>query len=202
MISTVSDYNGARSVRKIRLAPTGSRVSIDQRIEKHKAARVEPLRYTIWSVTQIVPPQEVLYRLNPFSKFDNGYYAFESGRGTAIKNFSVKKGIGIFLPDPVNCQKTGADSDQWLAAIVNGMVIAQFFTRDAARSYPDGGLSAEVFTCRNYTELELLSPLVQLQVGQALEFSIAWELHRLPNSLESPEHRRAAALQWLATKTD
>ena len=203
MTSTVSGYNGARIVREIRLASTGSRVSIHQHIEKHRKVSVEPLRYTIWSVTQIVPPQEILYRLNPLSKFDNGYYAFPSGRETATKNFLVEEGgVGIFLPDPVKCQKTGADSDQWLAAIVEDTVIAQFFTLDTTREYPDGGLSAEVFTCPKYTELELLSPLVQLSVGQTLRFSIAWELYRLPAGLQTFEQRRVAALQWLATKTD
>lgn len=200
MTSPISDYNGARSVREIRLAPAGARVTIHQRIEKQKKARLEPLRYTIWSVTQIVPPQQVLYRLNPSSQFELGYHVFEFAREAAIKNFRVDGNIGIFVPDALKCQKTGADSDHWLVAIVDNVVIAQFFNRDATRSYPDGGLSAEVFTCPEYTELELLSPLTYLQVGQALQHSITWELYHLPGSIEGAEQRRAAALEWLSAK--
>lgn len=198
--SPVSDYNGARSVREIRLAPTGTRVMIHQRIEKKKKARVEPIRYTIWNVTQIVPPQQVLYRLNPLSQFYLGYHAFESNRETAIRNFRVEGSVGVFVPDESNCQKTGADSDHWLAAVVDNIVIAQFFDRDATRTYPDGGLSAEVFTCPEYTELELLSPLTYLEVGQVLQNSIAWELHYLADDFKSVEQRKAAALSWLSTK--
>lgn len=199
MTSAVSAYNGARSVREIRLAETGTRVTIHQRIEKLKQARVEPLSYTIWSVTQIVPPQEILYRLNPSSRFEAGYYIFEFARGTAVKNFKVVSGVGVFTPDALECQKTGADSDHWLAAVVDNIVFAQFFERVDAESYPDGGLSAEVFTCPQYTELELLSPLAPLRIGQALEFSIAWELYALPSGIETLDQRRTAALEWLST---
>lgn len=200
MTSAVSNYNGARSIRTIQLAPTGSRVNIGQQIEKLQTARAEPLRYTIWSVTQLIPPREVLFNLNPLSKFSLGYYVFPSSRATALKNFKLEGRIGVFLPDPLKCQKTGADSNHWLAAIVDNTVIAQFFRRVPAQSYPDGGLSAEVFTCPNYTELEVLSPLMTLQVGQRMQFSISWELHRLEDGFGTAEQRRAAALDWLSNR--
>ena len=78
--------------------------------------------------------------------------------------------------------------------------MVEFFRRDGTQRYPDNGLSAEVYTCPDYTELELLSPWVYLQVGQVLEHPIAWELKKLPAKAKTPEARRRAALEWLADK--
>ncbi len=200
--SPVSDYNGARSVREIRLAERGTRVEIHQRIEKLAAAKVEPLRYTIWNVTQIQSPEQTLYPLNPHSHFNLRYHPFGFAESAAMGNFTIEGDIGIFVPDPEEAQKTGADSDRWLAGIVGDVVMAEFFRRDGTQSYPDGGLSAEVYTCPDYTELELLSPWVYLQVGETLMHEIAWELHRLPADAGTPEARRQAAVEWLATRVE
>ena len=119
-----------------------------------------------------------------------------------MRNFTIKGDIGIFVPDPVDAQKTGADSDRWLAGIVGDVAMVEFFRRDATRRYPDGGLSAEVYTCADYTELELLSPWVYLQVGEVLTHPIAWELQRLPKDLDTPDARRQAVVEWLAARAD
>ncbi|MGY8824223.1 MAG: DUF4380 domain-containing protein [Candidatus Latescibacterota bacterium] len=198
--SPVSDYNGARSVREIRLSSQGTRVEIGQRIEKIKEASVEPLRYTIWNVTQIKSPEQTFYPLNPHSHFDMRYFPFGFAESAAMRNFTIKGDIGIFVPDPVESQKTGADSDRWLAGIVGDIAMVEFFRRDATQRYPDGGLSAEVYTCADYTELELLSPWVYLAVGEVLEHPIAWELKKLPADAQTPEARRGVVLEWLANK--
>jgi hypothetical protein len=198
--SSVSDYNGARSVREIRLAEQGTRVSIEQKIEKVKEASVEPLRYTIWNVTQIQPPEQTFYPLNPHSHFDQRYHPFGFAESAAVGNFTIKGDIGIFVPDPVEAQKTGTDSDRWLAGIVGQTVMAEFFRRDGTQRYPDEGLSAEVYTCADYTELELLSPWVYLAVGEVLAHPIAWELKRLPAEANTAELRLAAAVEWLSAK--
>ncbi len=201
--SPVSAYNGARSIRTIRLAAEGTRVDIHQAIEKVARAQrqdLEPLRYTIWNVTQINPPEQTLYPLNPHSHFDMRYFPFGFAQSAAVRNFTIKGDTGIFVPDAEENQKTGADSDRWLAGIVGDVVLAEFFRRDATQRYPDGGLSAEVYTCPDYTELELLSPWVYLEVGDVLEHPIAWELLKLPASADSPDARRQAALEWLSQK--
>ena len=58
----------------------------------------------------------------------------------------------------MEAQKTGADSERWLAGIVDDVALVEFLRRDATQRFPDGGLSAEVYICPDYTELELLSP--------------------------------------------
>ena len=201
----VSEYNGARSVREIRLAAEGSRVDILQKVEKVALAAnadIEPLRYTIWNVTQIRPPEQTFYPLNPHSHFDLRYFPFGFAESAAMRNFTIKGDIGIFVPDPVDAQKTGADSDRWLAGIVGDVAMVEFFRRDATQRYPDGGLSVEVYTCADYTELELLSPWVYLQVGEVLTHPIAWELKKLPMQLTTPDAKRQAVVDWLATRVD
>lgn len=203
--SPTSQYNGARSVREIRLADKGSRVEILQRVEKLAIAAdegLEPLRYTIWNVTQIEPPEQTFYPLNPHSHFDMRYHPFGFAESAAMGNFTIKGDIGIFVPDPVEAQKTGADSDRWLAGIIGDVAMAEFFRRDSTQRYPDGGLSAEVYTCADYTELELLSPWVYLEVGEAVEHPIAWELYRLPDGLQTPDARREAVVEWLNNRPE
>lgn len=201
--SLLSEYNGARSIRTIRLEPSGTRVNIHQQIKKEKKAaneKLEPLRYTIWNVTQIRPPEQTLYPLNPHSHFDLRFHPFSFEEKVAVDNFTIKGNIGIFVPHPGKSQKVGADSDRWLAGIVGHVVIAEFFKRDGTQVYPDGGLSAEVYTCPDYTELELLSPWVRLKVGETLELPISWELYQLPAKLNGAEEKRKVAVEWLWTR--
>ncbi|MEE3233098.1 MAG: DUF4380 domain-containing protein [Candidatus Latescibacterota bacterium] len=201
--SPLSNYNGAQSIRTIRLSETGSRLEIGQKVTKLALAantELEPLRYTIWNVTQIRQPEQTLYPLNPHSHFVARYFPFTWEESAAASNFSVEGDIGIFVPDLEKPQKTGADSDLWLAGIVGDVAMAEFFRRDGTQRYPDGGLSAEVYTCPDYTELELLSPWVYLEIGETLEHPIAWELKQLPASANTTELRRAATLEWLQSK--
>jgi len=200
LTSPVSDFNGARCVREIRLAATGTRVTIEQTIEKVRTGRrpeLEPVRYTVWNVTQIRPPEQILFPLRADSVFTNGFRIYE-GDPQATANFRAEDGVGLFRPDATGVsQKAGADGTPWLAAIVGDTVIAEFFRREEGRPYPDGGAGAKIYTCNDYTELELLSPLLPLKPGERLCHTIAWELHRLPPDAPTPDARRAAALVWL-----
>ena len=93
--SPVSSYNGARSVREIRVLASGSRVEINQRIEKFTSAAdasLDPLRYTIWNVTQIRPPEQTFYPLNPHSHFDLRYHPFDFAAAAAMRNFTINQG--------------------------------------------------------------------------------------------------------------
>ncbi|MBN1893484.1 hypothetical protein JW906_03270 [bacterium] len=198
--SPVSRYCGARSIREIRLNPGGTRVSIKQTLEKvHAAAdpRLEPIAHTIWNITQIRMPEQTLFNLNPKSKLPGGYKIYEEAPWGS-ENFFVDKKAGCFLPLATKWQKAGADSDFWLAAIVSQTAIAELFRLDESGQYPDGGISASVFTCPEYAELELMSPTACLLPGQKLHFEIAWEMKSLPPEAGNAEKRRLAALDWLA----
>ena len=69
------------------------------------------------------------------------------------------------------------------------------FTFDNNESYPDGGTSATIFTCTNFTELECLSPEKALKIGETLEFDIRWKLNKLKPG--SQANLREQASKWL-----
>ncbi|MBN1558905.1 hypothetical protein JW998_01555 [candidate division KSB1 bacterium] len=194
--SQVSNYCGAQSSREIVLDPHSSELTISQTIKKVKKAQnssVEPIDYTIWNVTQIRSPKMALFNLNPQSRLENRIYLWQEG---ARANLATSGDIATFVPHPSNSHKAGADSDFWLAAIVDNVVIGEFF-RLQAGVYSDNGLSAEVFTCPDYTELELLSPFARLNVGQTMHFDISWRLSKLPSDAVSNTQKRDAAVLWL-----
>jgi hypothetical protein len=192
----VSDYCGARLVREISL-PGKGRVLIRQRMEKVRLARnagLEPVPMTIWSVTQVRSPEQILFPLNPESKFDSRVYIFPQFP-RAKQNVTVDEGIGVLVPSSQSSQKVGADAGDWLVAIVDDVAIAQLFSWEAGAEFPDGGLSLEVFTSWRYTELEILSPIHRMVPGESFSFSVAWDLKRLNEG--TVEARRSEAVSWV-----
>ena len=167
----VSGFNGGRSIREIRLAPNGTRVTIRQKIEKVKAGRnasAEPVPFTNWNVTQIRQPEMILLPLNPKSKFAERWYDYSGEKRECAKNVTVEGDVADFRPDSVISQKIGADSGPWIAGIVGNCLIAEMFERDPKAVYPDGGLSETVYTCPQYSEIELMSPFKSLKIGEVL----------------------------------
>jgi hypothetical protein len=197
----VSGFNGGCSIREIRLAQKGTRVTIRQKIEKVKAggnASAEPVPFTNWNVTQIRQPEMTLLPLNSGSKFKNRWYDYSGEKRECAKNVTIHDGeVAAFRPDSVLSQKIGADSGPWIAGIVGHLLMAELFEYDPEADYPDGGLSETVYTCPQYSEIELMSPMKSLKIGEVLSFDIAWELHPLPPSCGTAEERRAAALEIL-----
>lgn len=194
--SMVSDFNGARSIREITLADSGSELSIKQTIRKEKRARkssVEPIEYTVWNVTQVRNPLAAILNLNPASTLPEGMRFWSD----QARTFYARQGsLGIFTPSSTASLKVGADSDHWLGAIIDNLIFGEFFQRQAG-IHPDGDLSAEVYTSPQYTELELLSPLTKLAVGQEIHHDIVWRLAALPGDARTKDEKIAAAAQWL-----
>lgn len=195
--SEVSGFNGARITRTIRLAAEGTKLSIGQRIEKVRLGlnpEAEPIPFTMWSVTQIRPPEQVFLPLRTGSPYPNRWHDYRLDGRSLADEVDIRGDVAVFRPGSDGPRKVGVDADPWLAGIVDNALIVQHYRRDPAGVYPDGGLCATVFACPSYTELELMSPLTPLAPGGTLEFPIAWELHRLPASCATAGDRRAAAL--------
>ena len=194
--SQVSSFCGAHSIREIMLDPNSSELFIKQTIRKVKNAQsssAEPIDYTIWNVTQIRNPQMALINLNPGSTLPNKLYLWQQ---EAMANVAMSGDVASFIPDRSRNQKAGADSDHWLGAIIGNNVIGEFF-RLQSGTYPDGGLSAEVYTSPGYTELELLSPFAQLKAGETTQFDISWRLHKLSSEAKTAMQKQDAAVAWL-----
>ncbi|RPH97562.1 MAG: hypothetical protein EHM72_13465 [Calditrichaeota bacterium] len=194
--SMLSDFCGARCIREITLADSGSELSIKQTIRKEKRARkssVEPIEYTVWNVTQIRNPLAALLNLNPATTLTDGMRFWSD----QARSFYARQGsVGIFTPSSSASLKVGADSDHWLGAVVDNMVFGEFFRRQPG-IHPDGDLSAEVYTSPQYTELELLSPLTKLSIGQEIHHDIVWRLTALPANAITKDEKVQTAAQWL-----
>ena len=84
---------------------------------------------------------------------------------------------------------------------LSSFFICDAMKREAGKTYPDDGLSIEVFTSPaklGYTELELLSHLAPLVPGEKLEWSVFWELKKLENN--SSQLKREETIAWVETR--
>jgi hypothetical protein len=191
MTGPVSRFCGARSIRTIRTEETGSRVTIKQKLEKVRAGRnpkIEPVPLTIWSVTQVIQPDEIIFPLNPDSSLPNQIHVYDENPVTR-SNVSRQDGLGVFLPSTTDHQKIGTDGDRWLAAVCGDYAFVQRFTRLPNAIYPENGLSVEVYTSpESYIELEILSPLRSLKEGESIESTLTWELISLKS--DTPDEKR------------
>lgn len=198
--SMVSEFCGARCIREITLSDSSAELRISQTIRREKRARnnsAEPIEFTLWNVTQIRSPLAAIFNLNPASSLTDGIYFFSND---ARSSYAKQGSLGVFTPSSSASQKAGADSDNWLGAIVDNIVIGEFFRRQTG-VHPDGDLSAEVYTSPQYTELELLSPLTKLSIGQEIHHDIVWRLHALPAEARTKDEKIQAAAAWLNSYT-
>lgn len=199
--SMVSDHVGAKVTRTITLNPEGTTVSIQQKMEKIKRGKqrkLEPLPLTIWNLSKIKTPDFNLISLRDNSKFENGIFipTWPDNINSAWKNYSRIGDVGMLIPDPKLFQKVGADSEGWVAGVTGNIVFGAFFQFDENETYPDGGTSATIFTCSDFTELECLSPVKSLTTGKSIQFDIQWKLHKIDDT-KNFTRRRKQAITWL-----
>lgn len=95
----------------------------------------------------------------------------------------------LTVTDELICVKQCPDADRALkvgfnneaGAVVtltedNTAFIQRYKTDRTGGKYPDGGCSAEIYSCPDFTESEALSPLQTILPGHSLDFSLEWEL--------------------------
>lgn len=71
----------------------------------------------------------------------------------------------------------------WMAYLNNGNAFIKKFGYIEGASYPDNGCNCESYTCKNYTEVECLSPMAKLPAGETAVHKEAWVLKKA-NSIE------------------
>lgn len=198
--SRVSDYIGTKVTRVITLDKKGATVNIQQKMEKVKLGKqknIEPIPVTLWNLSKVANPEFGILPLSENSIFKNGieFQKWPDNTNSAPKNYSEHGNVGQLIPVPKISQKMGADSKGWVAGVYKDKVFGQFFHFDKNETYPDGGTSATIFTCTDFTELECLSPETKLNVGEVLEHNIKWKLTRI--KADSQSNRREQAVKWL-----
>jgi len=169
--SQVSEYTNTFLTRKITTTPGSKKVKIAQTITCTKNNSIVPA--TIWSVTQVKPPQKYIIDRNQNSKFtDNIKYFMEK----FDPDMEILKEHMIIANVENDTVKIGSDSKEFLAAVYNDKIFVQSFQYEKNKKYPDEGCTSEIFINPRFVELELLSPLKMLKEGEKLNYNIEWSL--------------------------
>lgn len=188
----VSPY-GIRMIRDIRLAATGTQVTLVNRFVKARDGADFPV--AVWSITQMPLPDFSLIRLLPDSPLESGYKRFSPNPWKSIRPEGER--VLVVERSPEKSAKLGADAD--LLAWVKGDLL---FTQRIVGS-PDGsgtyvaGDRAQIYSHPDnkddlargitpYVELELTSPRRTLAKREALTLTVVWDLRRLTEAQRPP----------------
>lgn len=173
LVSQIDKDYGIRARRIIRLDARKSVMTIETVYEKLNGA---PRRVSLWVITQLKDPLGIFVPVPPASIFESGYTKLR-GLPPSLKS---NGGVLSLTRDEAASHKIGADSDRMIW-IGERYVLRIASPRDKADAYPDGGSSVEVYTSQNplaYVELETLSPLKTMRVGDTLSATNIYTLKR------------------------
>jgi hypothetical protein len=174
LITPVDPHYGIRARRHIGLAPGEPAMTITTTYEKVKGRTLD---VAICVITQLKDPLAVYAPVPQPSLFLEGYSAQSEKRPA---NLEVRPGLLSLTRDPKESHKIGLDSGTliWLGT-------KDLLRIDSARlplgHYPDRGSSAEIYTSPDplpYVELEMLSPLARMRVGDQITRTSTYRLQR------------------------
>ncbi len=176
---------GVRLQRTFSFGENGDFI-IENTLEKLEG---EPVQIAAWPVTQCATPDAVFLPLSENSPYKNNFFWFGKPKAQAdVKALSPR--LLQIRSAPGAAYKIGADAPiPAIAAVKNGLAFLQRAERQPGQ-YPDGaegaGLPVEFYNhsdtgSAHYVELELLSPLKRLKIGDKISFEVRWSLHLLPS---------------------
>ena len=178
----------ARATRTITLKPGEARLYIAQALVKDPDALGprDGFPMGIWSITQTRGDGTLFLPLASGGAFPGGFVSLgDAGDVPAAPDFTKTGGLLRITRDKVKTHKIGtASAAGWAASLYGGDVLFSEHYKDTPGAlYPDGGMSAEVYTnagATAYIEMELLGPLGPLAHGDKITHDIYWQLQRLP----------------------
>ncbi len=174
LTSSVDPRFGLRTVRRITLDATGPVMRIATTYEKVSG---EPIAVSVWVITQLRDPVAVFMPVPPDSRFPTGV----SPEWPVPAPFLQREREWLrFTRDPAKSRKTGNDGTALVWADTRHLLRITV-PRFAGADYPDGGCSVEVYGNQDpfpYVELETLSPLRTLRVGDTLSATTTYCLAR------------------------
>ena len=179
LTSAVDEHYHIRTVRRVTLA--GSELSVATTYERVSG---EPVKVSVWVITQFREPVVACVPVRSDSLFTNGYYAFDPKPWPQLRRTG---GLVEITRDPQVAHKMGSDARA--LAWVGAREICTITPWPAGGDeYPDRGASVEIYTNpdpKKYVELETLGPLKLLKAGEKISHGQHYSLHRRTH--ESPE---------------
>jgi hypothetical protein len=173
--TTLGDRLQLKCSRQFRLMPGKSEVLVRQRLQRLDASVVPAV---LWSGCQVNRPDRLVLPLNRKSLFPKGYQLIA---GELLQPLIVCSNIAVCVTDSLVEGKIGTDApDQWIGAVSgNELLLQQVLTLQPPHGYPHGGCGIQAYINQPlaYADIEVLSPVSELAVGQVIENEIKLSLH-------------------------
>lgn len=182
-IAPVESASGLQKEIEIRLAASGSGVTLTHRITNRSA---QDQVFAPWALTVMAPggmaiagfPARTEYPgnlqpTNPLVMW--GYTDLSDARWRFLhKYIALRQDVSRSNP-----QKIGLFSEHtWACYLLNSELFLKRTHANASATYPDFGCSLEMFTNEEILEIETLGPMRTLRPGESLQHVERWSLHR------------------------
>lgn len=176
--SPTSPRFGAACIREFVMDETRPLVYIRQYLQKTDGA---PVEIGIWHATQVAKPDFALAAMGPLES-GKGYVGLFDAPASRLKALTTCISIE---PDEASTQKVGIKpmtdgSNGWVAAVWEKTMLVASHKVEKDGKYPEPGCHFALFTAAvnldMYFQLEVFSPLANLQKGQKLQSDEVWQL--------------------------
>ena len=179
----VDPATGLQKEIEIRMASTGSQVTVLHRITNRSASEMD---FAPWALTMMAQGGTAVSSFPPRGKHPENLaptnplvmWAYTDLSDPRLK--FTKKYL-ILRQDPNNsqAQKLGMfNQDTWAAYVLNDEAFVKRTSVDPSKQYPDFGSSFEIFTNNEFLEVETLGPLSRVKPGETVEQVEHWGLFR------------------------
>jgi hypothetical protein len=184
--SPPSPHYGVVVLRGFKLVAGKPQVIVQNVIQRIEA---NPFPLSAWTVTQVLPPLSVvLDTTKQAPKLSGGAVQVLSGDDESLIRAHLQpigQGEGIDWDlDHGGAAKIGTFG-RWIAAIYSDVTFLQETEYDPFGAYPDRS-SVQAYKGDGYLELELLSPLTQIEPQQRLRHTVVWTLVELDAQYAHP----------------
>lgn len=179
----IEPLTGLQKEIEVRLAPSGTQVTVAHRITNHSLFALE---FAPWVLTMMAQGGVAVTGFPPRGKHPANLEATNplvmwAYTNLADPRWKFTRQYMMLRQDPNNsdAQKLGLfNPDTWAAYLLNGEAFVKRTTADVSKTYPDFGCSFETFTNNEFLEMETLGPLTKVLPGNTVEQVEHWSLYR------------------------
>lgn len=169
--------------RRFRLEAGATQLEVQQRIERLAPSDIPVV---LWNISQVEQADQIVLPVSPDSRFRGGIRAL-LGRKPSREHLVVCGEAAVYRVGDGRETKLGSDSPLgWIAAARGTNLLLEVVANTASGNYPDGGCVVELFSnhAYGYSEVETLSPEVNLAPGKVLENTLRIGLATMESPLE------------------
>jgi hypothetical protein len=174
------DSAGIQKQIHITLAPTSTKVRLEQTITSHN---LWPVDIAAWAISVVQSGTAIVPRV-PFQTHDEYVPVTQPLALCAFTDlqdprFTLGLKYILLRADPAlpNSQKFGLRNKQeWCAHLVRNTLFVKRFSHDEQAEYPDYGVNNEIYVEGAFMEVELLGPRRIVQPGESLALVEDWHL--------------------------